>query len=85
MPTEWTDLEGLPQDSLAPGKPNTNLGSVSDLLHARAVVDALLNRRTLSEGSDEKSVHEENPYLATHAELSRHPHSGDSGVGNAGG
>jgi hypothetical protein len=64
--------------------PNTILGSVSDLLHARAVVDALLNRRTSQEG-DEKSIDKENAHLATHAELSRDPHSGNSGVGNAGG
>ncbi|PYU64764.1 MAG: hypothetical protein DMG49_25770, partial [Acidobacteria bacterium] len=85
IPQEWTDLGGLPQDSLVPTKPHTILGSVSDLLHARAVVDALLHRRTSHEGSDEKSVDKENAHLATPAELSRDPHSGNSGVGNAGG
>jgi Family of unknown function (DUF5372) len=84
IPQEWTDLGDVPQDSMVQTNPNTILGSVSDLLHARAVVDALLNRRTSQEG-DEKSIDKENAHLATHAELSRDPHSGNSGVGNAGG
>lgn len=84
VPKEWTDLQVLPHCSSAQAKPNTHLGSINDLLHARAVVDALLSR-TSETSHDEKSGDEENTYLATHAELSRHPHSGDSGMGNAGG
>src|SRR6516162_10739542 len=82
IPKEWTDLEALPPDSPAQAKPHTLLGSVPDLLHARAVVDALLSRRTSQPGSDGKSINEENTHLATHAELSRYPHSGNSGMGN---
>ena len=85
IPREWTDLQALSQNSLDQAKPNTQLGSVQDLLHARAVVDALLSRRTSEIGRDEKSVDEENTCLATHAELSRNAHSGDAGMGNAGG
>src|ERR1035438_9475534 len=43
MPNECSDL-----DSSTPGSPavqNPHLGFVTDLLHARAVVDALLHRR----------------------------------------
>jgi len=85
MPTEWTDLKTPLQDSPAQARLNGHLGSIHDLLHARGVVDALLNRRTAQTGSDEKSVDEENAHRATHAELSRHPHSGNSGMGNADG
>ena len=84
IPVEWTDLDAFPQSPPAPPKPNTHLGSVRDLLHARAVVDALLKRRTPSHGSGEKSVGEESHYLATHSELSRHPHPGNPGLGNDG-
>ena len=85
VPKEWTDFEALPHESPAKAKLNTCLGSVSDLLHARAVVDALLSRRAPETGNDEKSVDEENTYRATHTELSRHSHSGNAGMGNAGG
>jgi len=85
IPKEWTDLEALPSDSPAQAKSHTLLGSVRDLLHACAVVDALLSRRTSQPGSDEKSIDQENTELATHAELSRHPHSGNSGMGNPAG
>jgi hypothetical protein len=48
IPKEWTDLEALPPDSPAQANPHDNLlGSIRELLHARAVVDALLNRRNL--------------------------------------
>ena len=85
IPTEWTDLKAPLQDSPAQAKRNSHLGSIHDLLHARGVVDALLNRRTAQIGSDEKSVDEENAHRATHAELSRHTHSGNSDMGRAGG
>ena len=85
IPKEWTDLAVPRQEAPPQAKPTAHLGSINDLLHARAVVDALLSRRNPDNGSDEKSVDEENPYRATHAELSRHPHSGNSGLGNAGG
>jgi hypothetical protein len=46
IPKEWTDLEALPPESPAQANSHNNLlGSVWELLHARAVVDALLNRR----------------------------------------
>jgi hypothetical protein len=82
IPKEWTDLEALPPNSPAQANSPNLLGSVGDLLHARAVVDALLSRRTSRPGSDEKSNDEENTDCATHAELSRHAHSGNSGMGN---
>jgi len=48
IPKEWTDLEALPPDSPTQANPHNNLlGSVRELLHARAIVDALLNRRKL--------------------------------------
>jgi hypothetical protein len=44
-PAEWTDFASrtpAPRTLLAPG--TTTLGSLEDLLHARAIVDALLSR-----------------------------------------
>ena len=45
IPAEWTDLSSpaQPQKSLSAQNAET-LGSLQDLLHARAVVDALLSR-----------------------------------------
>src|SRR5262249_26142248 len=42
IPTEWTDLGASQQTAPASANLNLHLGSVGDLLHARAVVDALL-------------------------------------------
>jgi hypothetical protein len=83
MPVEWTDLDSFKQDSLAAPKQNTHLGSLTDLLHARAVVDALL-KRAASRANDEKSADEENNDLAAHSEFLRHPHSRIPSLGNAG-
>ena len=85
IPKEWTDIEALSQDPPTQDKLHTHLGSIRDLLHARAVVDALLSRRSSENGSDDKSVDKENAHLTTHAELSRPPHCRNSSVGNAGG
>ena len=85
VPKEWTDLEAPPPNSPAQANPQNLLGSVRDLLQAHAVIDALLSRRTSQSGSDDKSIDEENTDRATHAELSRHPHSGNSGMGNPAG
>src|SRR5437667_3326168 len=60
------------------------LGFVTELLHIRAVVDALLNRRATSDASGEKSVHEENDHRATQSELCRPSHSGSPSLGNVG-
>ena len=72
VPKEWPDLEVPPRDSLAQAKPNNylgSIGSVPDLLHACAVVDALLHRRTSDQGSSETSAHQESTDRATHAEI----------------
>ena len=84
IPAEWTNLDASLQSSLASPNPNLHLGSVRDLLHALAVVDALLRRRPPSHGSDGKSVGEENHSVATPSELSRYPHSRNPDMGNAG-
>jgi len=81
IPKEWTDLEPCPPNPGTHGKPHDLLGSVQDLLRARAVVDSLLTRRT-SPNSDEKYKEEENANRATDAELSRSSHSGGSFVGS---
>jgi hypothetical protein len=53
IPTDWTDLDSSTPDVPAVPKQNTNLGFVADLLHTRAVVDALLNRLATSDGNGE--------------------------------
>ena len=84
IPVEWTDLNAAQQSLLAPPNPNLHLGSLRDLLHALAVVDALLHRRASSHGSDAKSIDEESHSVATPSELSRHSHSRNPDMGNAG-
>ena len=73
IPKEWTDIEARSQDPPTQDQLHTHLGSIRDLLHARAVVDALLSRRSSESGSDYKSVDKENAHLATPAELSDLP------------
>ena len=84
IPTEWTDLGASQHTAPASANLNPRLGSVGDLLHARAVVDALLHSRTSSHSSDAKSVGEENHSVATPSELSGHPHSRDPDMGKPG-
>jgi hypothetical protein len=84
IPTEWTDFDSSTPDSLALPKQNTHLGFVTDLLHTRSVVDALLHRCATPVNNSEISIGEENAHLATHPELSRHSHPGNPGLGNAG-
>ena len=84
IPTEWTDLASSPPGSLAGPKLNTPLGCATDLLHARAVVDALLNRHAPSDGNGEKSVREESNHRATQSAFSRLPSSGSPSLGNVG-
>jgi len=43
IPADWTDLAS-PSPSIATPAATTTLGSLEDLLHARALVDALLAR-----------------------------------------
>jgi len=47
IPAEWTDFAlpaQLERPTVVPAPPPPTLGSLEDLLHARAVVDALLSR-----------------------------------------
>jgi hypothetical protein len=53
LPASWTDL--APEIARAPEpQPAGSLASVSQLLHARAVIDGLLARRALSMDSTER-------------------------------
>ena len=52
IPADWTDL-ALPVQLRS--TPPTSLGSLQDLLHARAVVNALLGRIALATDQDNKS------------------------------
>jgi hypothetical protein len=48
VPAEWTDIHG---SSSAPAI-STALGSMDDLLRARSIVDALVNRRVFNTAAD---------------------------------
>ena len=50
VPADWTDLASPTEPVRVP--PATTLGSLEDLLHTRAVVDALLGRLALVTGED---------------------------------
>ena len=54
IPADWTDLTSSTQSLSAPLA--TTLGSLEELLHARAIVDALLGRLAPVAGEDGNSV-----------------------------
>ncbi len=56
VPADWTDLVSPTQTLAAPSA--TTLGSLESLLHARAVVDALLGRLASVTGADGNSTKE---------------------------
>ena len=83
MPTEWTDFDSCALCSPAESTQNTNLGSVKDLLRARC------RRRSPQPplhigGEAAKNLSARRAHIAAQSELSRHPHSGNPSVGNAG-
>jgi len=57
IPVEWTDFAIPAQPKQAPSAHTTpTLGSLEDLLHARAIVDALLSRLTAFNSENAKST-----------------------------
>jgi hypothetical protein len=54
IPADWTDLDSPTQSFCAPAA--ATLGSLENLLHARAVVDALLARLAKVMGEDGNST-----------------------------
>ncbi len=57
IPASWTDVDIGPEASSGP----ETLGSLDDLLHARAVVDALIHRAATQRAEDAQEPTEEVP------------------------
>ena len=68
----------------APAKQTATLGSLEDLLHARAVVDALLDRLARPESEEASSTVNEEGALATKSISLRPSAQGNLRLGNPG-
>ena len=85
IPADWTDLSSAAQPQRALSEDAaTTLGSLEDLLHARAVVDALLSRLAASESENASSVARKEGPLATKSESLRPPAQRNPHLGNPG-
>ena len=84
IPADWTDLPSLaqPQRALSAHTAAT-LGSLEDLFHARAVVDALLGRLARRKGGANSPVTKEG-ILAAKSESLRPSAQGNLRLGNPG-
>ena len=84
IPADWTDLPSLaPQRGLSAHTAAT-LGSLEDLFHARAVVDALLGRLARPESEKPNSAVTKEGLLAAKSESLRPSAQGNLRLGNSG-
>ena len=83
IPAEWTDLASTPSQH-ALSTHTATLCSLEDLLHARAVVDALLSRLAAPESENASSAAKEEGTLATKSESLRPSSQRNLRVGNTG-
>jgi len=83
IPADWTDLPSLaqPQRALSAHTAAT-LGSLEDLFHARAVVDALLGRLTRTQNEGPNSTVTKEGVLAAKSESLRPAAEGNLRLGN---
>jgi hypothetical protein len=58
IPAAWTDMDVVTEVTSGP----ETLGSLADLLHARAVLDGLIHRGELAAAKDAEDPTEEVPY-----------------------
>jgi len=84
IPADWTDLASATRAHRAISTQTAMLGSLDDLLHARAVVDALLSRLAAPESEHAKSVAKQEGTLATKSEPLRPSSPRNRPVGNTG-
>jgi len=82
IPAEWTDLASTPSQH-ALSTHTATLCSLEDLLHARAVVDALLSRLAVPESENANSATKEGT-LATKSEPLRPSSQRNPRMGNLG-
>jgi hypothetical protein len=84
IPADWTDMAPTIQPRGAAAKQTATLGSLEDLLHARAVVDALLDRLAGPESEEASSTVNEEGALATKSISLRPSAQGNLRLGNPG-
>jgi hypothetical protein len=84
IPADWTDLASAAQPPHAVSPQTATLGSLEDLLHACAVVDALLSRLAAPESENASSAAKEEGILATKSESLRPSSQRNLRVGNIG-
>lgn len=85
IPAHWTDLDAQPGKQAPDGQEHSTprpetIGSPSDLLRTRTIVDALLRRRDSSADEEQQAVEEEGE-RATEPELPGDPRADPTGVG----
>jgi len=79
---DWTDLGSAARRAVS--KQTATLGSLEDLLHARAVADALLSRLAAPERENANSATKKEGSLATKSESLRPSSPRNLRVGNSG-
>ncbi len=84
IPADWTDFASAAQPPHAVSPQTATLGSLEDLLHACAVVDALLSRLAAPESENASSAAKEEGILATKSESLRPSSQRNLRVGNIG-
>ena len=85
IPADWTDLPSLAQPQRALSAHTTaTLGSLEDLFHARAVVDALLGRLARLESEEADPTVTKEGVLAAKSETLRPSAQGNLRMGNTG-
>ncbi len=84
IPADWTDLASSTRPHRAISTQTTMLGSLDDLLHACAVVDALLSRLAAPQSENANSAAKKEGSLATKSEPLRPSSQRNLRVGNTG-
>jgi hypothetical protein len=85
IPADWTDLASIAQPHVAVTSNQTaTLGSLEDLFHARAVVDALLGRLAQPQSQEADPTVTKEGVLAAKSETLRLSAQGNLRMGNTG-
>lgn len=84
IPADWTDLAPIARPHRAVSVQTVTLGSLEDLLHARAVVDALLNRLAAPASEKASSAAKKEGPLETKSESLRPSSQRNLRMGNPG-
>ena len=84
IPADWTDLPSLAHQQALSAHTAETLGSLEDLFHARAVVDALLGRLARPQSEAPNSIGTKEGILAAKSESLRPSAQGNLRLGNPG-